>query len=329
MSTLVFNGRRLPVREGETVLDCLLRHGEKVSHSCKSGICQSCLVRGSEGPIPERAQLGLRDSLRALGYFLACTCYPSGNLSILSAGDEQRIPAHITGLDPLSESVLRVHIRPDALFEYRAGQYITLFREDGLARSYSLASLPEEHELELHVRLIAGGNMSSWLRAEARVGTTVWIQGPLGNCFYTEGNPKQPLLLTGTGTGLAPLYGVARDALQCGHTGHIWLFHGALAERGLYLRRELLSLSERFPNFHYVPTVLEGTAPVGGKNGALESCILGMFPDLEGWRGFVCGDPGFVNGFRKKIFLAGMASKEIYADAFLPAAPEAPHASQA
>ena len=162
--------------------------------------------------------------------------------------------------------------------------------------------------------------MSQWLGADARPDTMVRLQGPSGNCFYVEGKPRQPLLLAGTGTGLAPLYGIARDALQRGHTGDIWLFHGALAEPGLYLTQELRALGLQFPNFHYVPTVLHGEAPEGGKSGALDGCVSSMFPNFEQWRGFVCGDPGFVNAFRKKIFLSGMASKEIYADAFLPSA---------
>jgi CDP-4-dehydro-6-deoxyglucose reductase len=291
-----------------------------ISHSCKSGVCQSCLVKGGGGVIPERAQSGLKDTLRAQGYFLACSCYPVEDLAVALPGEDHRVPARITGLDKLSDTVLRVRLRPPGGLDYRPGQYVSMFREDGLARSYSLASLPEESDLELHVRLIPGGAMSQWLRDEASPDTAVWLQGPSGNCFYAGGNQEQPLLLAGTGTGLAPLYGIVRDALARGHHGPIWLFHGAVQAAGLYLTRELRSLSERHPHFHYVPTVLQGEAPEGGRCGTIESCVLSAFPNLEGWRGFVCGDPGFVNAFRKKIFLAGVASKEIYADSFLPSA---------
>ena len=319
MATIQFAGRALPVEPGESVLDCLLRNGESVSYSCKSGVCQSCLVKGT-GAIPERAQSGLKDTLRAQGYFLACSCHPAEDLVVSIPGNDQRVPALITGLDKLSETVLRVRLRPPAGLDYRAGQYVSLFRQDGLARSYSLASLPVDGDLELHVRKIPGGAMSQWLHEQATVGTTVWLQGPSGTCFYTNGKPEQPLLLAGTGTGLAPLFGIVRDALACGHRGPIWLFHGAVQAAGLYLSQELRRLGERFSNFRYVPSVLEGAAPEGGRSGTLEACVLSAFPNLEGWRGYVCGDPAFVNSLRKKIFLAGIASKEIYADAFVPSA---------
>ena len=52
-------------------------------------------------------------------------------------------------------------------------------------------------------------------------------------------------MLAGAGTGLAPLYGIARDALAQGHTGPVWLFHGGVDLRGLYLAEELKALRPR------------------------------------------------------------------------------------
>jgi hypothetical protein len=49
--------------------------------------------------------------------------------------------------------------------------------------------------------------------------------------------------------------------------------------------------------------------------------IASRFPKLDGWRGFVCGDPTLVQSLKKKLFLSGIASRDIYADAFLPSAP--------
>ena len=45
----------------------------------------------------------------------------------------------------------------------------------GLTRSYSLASLPREGTLELHVRRIPGGSMSGWLFDRAKPGDAVQL----------------------------------------------------------------------------------------------------------------------------------------------------------
>jgi NAD(P)H-flavin reductase/ferredoxin len=322
MARVRYAGEEYELKFGESVLDCLLRSGVSISYSCRSGVCQSCLVKATKGTVPEQAQAGLKDTLRAQGYFLACRCEPDDDLAV-AQGEDQRVAARIRRVENLGSNVLRLRIEPISGFDYRAGQYISLFRDDGLARSYSLASLPHERELELHVRLIPGGAMSEWLRREAGPDTPVAIQGPAGNCFYFAGEPDQPLLLAGTGTGLAPLYGIARDALGQGHRGPVWLFHGAPDPGGLYLQDELWTLAARHANFHYVPSVLRD----GGnemETGTLDGSILARFPRLEGWKAYLCGDPALVNSLRKKAFLAGAASRSIYADAFLSSAPRVP-----
>jgi NAD(P)H-flavin reductase len=159
--------------------------------------------------------------------------------------------------------------------------------------------------------------MSGWLFTEARAGDAVTIRGPAGDCFYTAGKPDQPLLLAGTGTGLAPLLGIGRDALLQGHRGPIFLYHGALNPGGLYGSDVMHALTATHPHLQYRPVVLEGEAGNGVVVGALDKVVLAAHPKLTGWRGFVCGDPGIVQLLKKKLFLAGMASRDISADAFV------------
>jgi CDP-4-dehydro-6-deoxyglucose reductase len=320
MPAIKFEGYVYSLAEKESVLDALLRNGVKASHSCKAGSCGSCLMRAAGGPLPARAQAGLKDSWKAQGYFLSCVCQPDTDLEISKVGEDAQLGAIVTSLDLLSPDVLRVRLRCDGSISFRAGQYVTVVREGGLARSYSVASLPDEGELELHVRRIAKGRMSGWFHEESRVGDRVSVLGPSGDCFYVPGKEEQPILLVGTGTGLAPLYGILRDALRHGHRGPIHLFHGALHSGGLYLVDELRRLVGRYSHVEYTPAVLQGRESDGVAVGSIDQIVLKRFPKLSGWRGYVCGDPALVQLLKKKLFLSGMASRDIYADAFLPAA---------
>lgn len=320
MPTVRYGGFACELYPGESVLDGLLRSGATLAHACKAGSCGSCLLRAVDGIVPASAQTGLKDSWKARGYFLPCVCHPDGDLVTEAVGSDARVSAKIIALDRLSHDVLRVRLICDAPFEFHAGQYLTLVRDNGLGRSYSIASLPEEGVIELHVRRVANGLMSGWLYGEAIRGTQVHLQGPSGECFYVAGRHDQPLLLIGTGTGLAPLYGIVRDALKTGHSGPIHLFHGAVRPEGLYLREELQAMAAENPNFIYTPSVLQGDASTSIEIGPIGALIDRRFPDLEGWRGFVCGDPTIVQAFKKQLFLSGMAMQDIYADAFLPSA---------
>jgi len=316
---VLYRGQRCTLLENESVLDVLLRSGFEITHSCRAGVCGSCLMRSTGGAVPARAQQGMKDSWKMRGYFYSCSCLPESNLEIADTDEDVRIGAAITSLQLLSGDVIRARLRTDTPIDFRAGQYVTVIRGE-VARSYSIARLPEERELELHIRRIPGGAMSGWFHDAAQIHDRVTMVGPSGECFYVAGREDQPLLLAGTGTGLAPLYGIVRDALKNGHRGSIHFFHGALHAGGLYLVDEIQELERQYAQLKYTPSILKGESSGPFAIGPIDQVIIDQIPKPAGWRGFVCGDPGLVQILKKKLFLSGMASRDIYADAFLPAA---------
>jgi len=320
MSSIIVNEQRYPLAPGATVLDTLLDAGLEVSFGCRAGACQSCLLRATAGEIPAVAQQGLKETLKSDGWFLACRCEPSDDLVIdLNADAQLTCSAHVVEKRQLSPRVMGVWLEAEVPFSYRAGQYLTLWRDNTHGRSYSLASLPaDESYLELHIARIDGGAVSPWVHDTLQVGAHVEIQGPMGECFYVPSNPEQPLLLVGTGTGLAPIYGVLRDALRHGHKGPIQLFHGARSSDFLYYYAELMSLSSRHDNLSYHPSVVETDEhlPTGVEVGPIDRLVSQRLPELAGWRVYLSGAPDIINQLRRKCFLAGAASKEIHTDPF-------------
>ncbi|WP_435019801.1 2Fe-2S iron-sulfur cluster-binding protein [Tundrisphaera sp. TA3] len=319
MATLRFEGQPVATEPGETVLDALLRAGHAVPHACRAGACQSCLVRAVATPPPDGSQFGLNEGLKARGFFLACSARLSADLDVeLGAGDLPRSRVRIAAIDRPGADILRVLLEPESPFEYRAGQFLTLIRDDGLARSYSIASVPGlDPALELHVRVLPEGRMGRWLAEEARPGDWATIQGPAGHCFYVPGQPDQEIILAGTGTGLAPLYGIARDAIQNGHSGPITLFHGARDPSGLYLDGPLRDLERQHSGFRYIPCCLDPGDRPDIRAGRLEAVMHGEFPGYAGRRVYLCGNPAMVQALRKQVFLKGAKVKEIFVDAFL------------
>lgn len=320
MATVTFENHRVELRDGESVLDGLLRSGIDAPHSCRAGTCQSCLMRVTEGAAPAKSQAGLKQALQMQGYFLPCVCHPDADLTIARPDAAAlQVAAVVHAIERLSDSVLRLRLAPRGPFEHRAGQFVNLVRADGLTRSYSIASLPgrDEH-LELHVRVIPGGRMTTWLCDEAKPGDELNVRGPAGECFYVPGTPDQPLLLIGTGTGLAPLWGILHDALANGHTGQIVLIHGGLNEGGLYLVDQLRALASQHDNFRYVRCLLNGDCPGADLEvGDVAEFVKRQFPKLSGWRVYLCGNPELVNKLKRQAFLAGAPMKQIHADPFV------------
>jgi len=260
----------------------------------------------------------LKASLRAQSYFLACQATLTDDLEISLAGTASlEVPASIASVDRLAPDVLRVTLEPQQPFSYRAGQFLTLLREDGLARPYSLASLPTEKQLQLHVRVVPQGKMSTWLDSGNAVGSSVRLRGPAGDCCYLPGTPTQSLVLVAVGTGLAPLWGILREALAAKHEGGIELWHGGRTPEALYLSDELTALSALHPNFSYRRCALESRGPSHVPIGHLDKLLLEAIPSFAARRVYLCGDGGLVQLLKRKVFLAGAALQEIHADPFL------------
>ncbi len=325
MPVITFEGRQYECREGYTVLEELTRQGVLLPSSCQSGACQTCMVRAVQGTPSPESQQGLKDTLKAQGCFLACVCRPREDLEIALASISEKYTAIVRSKAWLNRDVVRLRLACRD-FQYFPGQFINLVREaDGLVRSYSLASVPEDGELELHIKRIPGGAMSTWVCDTLGEGDEVSFYGPAGDCFYVPGKAEKPLILAGTGTGLAPLYGIIRHALSFGHNGRILLFHGSLEAAGLYMVRELEALASRHENVTYIPCVLYGDPPGGGMHGKIDDLVVRKAQEyMQGSRVFLCGDPDIVESMRKKCFLAGASSQDIHADAFtfVPAARE-------
>ncbi len=319
MTDITYQGKTYSCRDGESVLDAFLRQGVNLPFSCRNGVCQVCLQRSMSGKPAQGSQKGLKDSLVAKDYFLACLCRPEQDMEFSPpADDDLYFKAMVASKEQIAKDVFRIQLEPSLEVNYRSGQFINLRRPDGISRSYSLASVPgEDYYLELHVKRMKNGVMSNWLIDELEVNSEIDIQGPNGDCFYEPGRPDQSMLLVGTGTGLAPLMGIARSALAAGHTGEICLYHGSSLRDGLYLVEALREIADKNPNFKYVPCVSRETAPEHFRQGRANAIAFAQHDNLKGWRIHLAGNPDMVESAAALAVLSGAEQGEIFDDSFV------------
>jgi len=318
VATIRYAGESYPAEPGEKVLDVLLRNNVDKSYSCRQGVCLSCITRCTEGDISEDAQKNIKPTLAKQGYFLACQAVITSDM-VLATPDNAALYTRtkVRSIDSYGPDILRLVLQPATPLYYHAGQYANLRRPDGLSRSYSMASVPFlDGALEFHIRKMPTGRMSNWIADHLKVGHSLDLQGPNGTCYYLTDEIEKPLLLIGTGTGLAPLYGIARDALFSGHTGPVHLYHGSGSMDGLYFRDRMKELSDLHGHFNYVPCLSRGDVPEGVRSGRASEIALEDFPDLAGYNVYICGEPDMVHDMQEQAFLAGATLADIHADAF-------------
>jgi len=202
---------------------------------------------------------------------------------------------------------------------YRAGQYINiLMPANGQIRSYSLASLPcEDNFLELHIKRMNNGLLSSWLYNEVSVGDRLEIQGPYGSCYYFPEFEQSNMLMIGTGTGLAPLYGILRDAIASGHKGQIKLYHGVSDNKNFYLDKEINELIKEHSNIQYFPcSTSTDEVKQGVFSGRSSELAFQHHTDLKDYQVYLCGSPQMVDFSRIEAGKIGANPEHIYADPF-------------
>lgn len=321
MPVITYQDTQYETRADESVLDVLLRHDIDIPYSCKAGVCNTCVMVSEGERLPRNATQGLKDTLVEQGYFLACQCVPSGRIVVRKADDFGLFgKAIILEKDIMSQDVCRLRLRSATDLYYRAGQYINLRMPKNQIRSYSLASLPSQDDyLELHIKRMKNGLVSNWLFDEVQANDDLDIQGPFGECYYLPGNPDSNILMIGTGTGLAPLIGILRDAINSGHQGQIKLYHGEREPSALYLDDYLTEIASTHQNFQYFPCVSNLTEHRNNDvyQGRASDYAFANNKVLKDSLVYLCGSPQMVNSARKQAYLNGAEMKHIYADPFV------------
>jgi NAD(P)H-flavin reductase len=317
MASLLFEQQRIEANDDESVLDALTRHGHNIPYGCRAGVCQSCIMKAEGCAVPEAAQQGLNDAQKSLNYFLSCQCIADQEMSVKMLDQSAfKQDTKVISKMMLSDNIIRLRLESE--LDYQPGQFVTLWKDEEIGRSYSLASLPKKEEfLEFHIKVIENGQFSQWLKNDVEVGDIIKLQGPLGECIFSA-KPQQPVLMAAIGTGLAPVYGKLRSALDNGHKAPIHLVLGARHASNFYLVDELIALMNDNENFQVRFICQDGEARFSQQDDIYQFCKQ-EYRDLSGWRVFLCGAESFVKKMRKQSFLAGAAMGEISADTFVAA----------
>ena len=210
-------GAELDCREDQTILDAFLREGIWLPHACTHGTCGTCKAEILDGEVDfgDASPYALLDSERAEGCALLCVARPRGDLVVEADVDvEDGVDVHpvrdhcgiVDSVVDIARDVRRVTIDLDTPLRFNPGQYVMLNVPGAQQRPYSIASTPSRaNRIELHIKRSAGGLATDgWIFKSMTAGERVTLSGPYGR-FSLRPAREEPILLLGSGTGLAPL----------------------------------------------------------------------------------------------------------------------------
>ena len=194
----------------------------------------------------------------------------------MSGPDAARYNAVLAGREEINAQLLIMRVQPDgALFDFKPGQFTVLGllgREPRLpeaddeesvappekiiGRAYSIASSSvEKRYVEFFVTLIASGQLTPRLFALPYGGRLFLGSRARGLFTLDRAAPDKPVVLIGTGTGLAPYMSMLRTMLVNDASRPYVVLHGARYSWDLAYRGELESLARMRPNLTYIPSI--------------------------------------------------------------------------
>lgn len=336
-------GAVIDVADGQTVLDAALRQGIYIPHACGHGLCGTCKVSVSDGEVDHGPAnpFALMEFERDEGKTLACCCTLQSDVTIEADIDEepdvQVIPVRdfvgtVSRTVMLTPTIRAIFLKLDKPIHFQAGQYVQLAIPGlGESRAFSIANSPasveKSGEIELNVRIVAGGKGTAYLHRALKDGDTLDLAGPYGR-FFVRQSARRPMVFMAGGSGLSSPRSMIADLLEGGCTLPITLVYGQRSKDELYYDTEFRALATKHANFTYVPalsTEAEDPAWTGARGFVHEVAKAHFGASFAGQQAYLCGPPPMVEACIGTLMQGRLFERDIFTEKFLSAA-DAGHA---
>ena len=310
--------RTLVAKAGANLLDVLREHQIPLSYSCMAGRCGTCRCTVWDSVEHAHAR-GPGQDVLACQTFITQSCtveVPEPDEFVVYPA--KAVKATVTAIDDQTYDIKRLRVKASKRMDCSPGQYAQLSFTPNYSRPYSMAGLCTDDEMEFHVRLVPGGQVSGYIAHHLKVGDALKISGPLGSAYLRRKN-QDPMLCVAGGTGLAPILSIVRGALHHGMANDIHLYLGVRSERDVYGMEWLSALQQAMPKLH-LHTVVASGGGAHHRQGLVTQAIAQDWTSLKDFRAYICGAPPMVEASTRLVQRLGVAPQNIYADAFYASA---------
>lgn len=333
--TIESTGHQYTAKAYETVLESAINAGFNIPYGCRNGACGSCKGTVLSGQVDygDYVASALTEAEKTAGKALFCCAKPLSDLTIecreIKAGviPPRIMPARVERKEQLSHDVMALFLKLPSSehLKFMAGQYIEFLLKDGKRRAFSLANAPHvDNILELHLRLIPGGQFTNYVFNEMPDKAILRIEAPFGSFFLREETNK-PIIMVAGGTGFAPIKGIIEYMLHNNIQRDVTLYWGAHSLQDLYMPALPKAWAATYPNIQFIPVLSDATTEDQwqGRTGFVHQAVLDDFAKtgLADYEVYCCGAPAMVEIAHASFVQAGLADDAFFSDAFNYAKP--------
>ncbi|MFI9580740.1 2Fe-2S iron-sulfur cluster-binding protein [Streptomyces sp. NPDC052236] len=240
-------------------------------------------------------------------------------------------PLRVSEVEQLTDDSVAVTFQvPPELretFRHTPGQHLALRRFAGgqeIRRTYSICapapSADGDRVLRVGIRLVDGGEFSTYALKELAVGETVEVMPPMGR-FLLQPRPGHFAAIVG-GSGITPVLSMAATLLAREPEARFCLIRSDRTAASTMFLDEVADLKDRFPDrFQLVTALSREEQQAGLPSGRLdEERLTGLIPallpvaDVDGW--YLCGPFGLVQGAERALRRLGVGRSRIHQEIF-------------
>lgn len=228
----------------------------------------------------------------------------------------------VTRIEEEADATRRFYIQIPELetFDFKPGQFVSLDlpiheKPAKRMRSYSIASWPNgTNEIELVIVLLEGGAGTTYLFNEVKPGSEITLRGPQGVFILPEPIEKDIFFIC-TGTGIAPFRSMVNFISQ--HNvphQNLYLIFGCRKKCNLLYYDEMVELSQKVPNFHYIPTL--SREEWDGKKGYVHAIYEELAKEKPPAEFMLCGWKNMIDEAKQRIQALGYDRKSIHQELY-------------
>ncbi|WP_114953736.1 1,2-phenylacetyl-CoA epoxidase subunit PaaE [Sphingosinicella terrae] len=230
---------------------------------------------------------------------------------------------------------------PEALretFGFRPGQHLTLKAEIGgeeVRRNYSLCVAPQDGEVKVTVKRIAGGLFSNWANDNLAAGDRLDVMPPHGS-FTWDFAPRAAnhYVAFAGGSGITPIMSLLRTGLATEPGSRFTLFYGNRDSQSVIFLDALAQLKNRYMDRLEIHHFLaEEAGDIDLFNGMLDrgkcdQVLDALIDPAEAAAFFICGPGPMMDAAEQALAARGVARDHIHLERFTADRPAAAVAAQ-
>ena len=213
-------------------------------------------------------------------------------------------PLEVSEIVSLTNDSVCIHFdvsnHDPSVFSFVAGQYITIqhfINDEDVRRSYSISCMPDKNKIEIGVKLVQNGLMSTYLTKHLKIGDKINVMSPTGNFTLSTNNSNtKHYMAICAGSGITPALSMIQDVLHNEPNSSFTLLYGNKSRSSVMFIDELLKLEKDFQSQFLAYYFFSRENVQNCINGRINiDNLTNIFNDNESYKNidkfFICG-PG-------------------------------------